>query len=409
MKKSSEDKNSIRRRIIGLGEDSIHKSYFPQLQQHISELEQQKKEIELKNFELTETMHALEKTQEQLIKSEKKYRILFENANDAIFIQNSDFKFVDCNAQALELYDIDSKEELLKKTPENISPTYQPNGEESIPVGKKKQMDALNGLPQTFEWVFLLKRDKPKHCLVSLNCFELSGKKYLQSIVRDVTEKKKLEHELGLATIKTEEKERIRFAKELHDGIGPILSTIKLYMQWLEETDDESHKKVIIEKANANIIEAIKSLKEVSNNLSPHILTNYGLVVAIEQFVERIIITGKIKISFQNNLTERFNSDIEIIIYRTVTELISNTLKHAEASQIRILLKKENTFLKLSYKDDGKGFDPDDKTLYKTGLGIHNIQNRVQNIGGSINIKSKPGQGFKLSLIIEDFEYNNGY
>lgn len=407
MSSSSENKDAVRRRIIGLGEESFHKSYYPELQKHILELQEQKEAVEQKNMQLVEIMLELEVIQEKLIKSENKYRTLFENANDAIFILDSEFKFVDCNIKAMELYGVNSKKDILFKEAIGMSPYQQPGGEISKEVGQQKLLDALEGKPESFEWVFTI-NSKTVICQVSLNPFELSGERYLQAIIRNITKTRVLEHELRLSTIKTEEKERVRFAKELHDGIGPILSTIKLYMQWLEETDDEQHKKLIIQKANTNIIEAIKSLKEVSNNLSPHVLTNYGLVEALQQFIDKLKDVSNIVFDFNSEISNRLNIDMEVMLYRVCTELINNTIKHAKANKIFISLEESGGMVKFHYKDDGVGFVLEEKLRKGAGLGLHNIQNRVQSLGGVIHLNTGLGKGFEVLINLEDLTFLNG-
>lgn len=399
MKKFSNQREDIRDKIIGLGKDSIHKSYFPELQKHISELEQKKKAVEEKNKELIQALVQLRKTQAELSKSEQRFRTLFEHANDAIFIHDTDFKLIDCNQTAEKLFQI-PRERLIGKLPDVFSPKYQPNGLPSKVFAEEKLRIALNDELQVFEWTMKDKENKPIHSIVSLKSFTMQGKKYIQAIVRDITHIKKLENELVTATIRTEENERARFAKELHDGVGPVLSTIKLYFQWLAETEEPEQRKVIIEKGNQNILEAINALKEVSNNLSPHILTNYGLVEGLAQFIRRINDTKAIQIKFKNNVSNRFDKEIETTLYRVITELVNNTLKHADATKINIALTQEERLLSVRFKDNGKGFSLKEINSNDAGLGLSNIRNRIQNLGGFLDIKSEPGKGTKTIIKI---------
>jgi PAS domain S-box-containing protein len=399
MKKSFNTKENIRDKIIGLGKDSIHKSYYPQLQQYIKELVEQKKAIEKKNTELVRTLVKLRETQNNLKKSEQRFRILFENATDAIFIHNSKFEIIDSNKTAEEIFGY-KREELLNQTPDMFSPNKQPSGDDSKKLASEKMNLALEGKLQVFEWAIYDINNTIINTLISLNSFKLGEETYIQAIVRDISQIKKLENELLTATVQTEENERARFAKELHDGVGPILSTIKLYFQWLAETNDETQRKVIIDKGNNNIEEAIRALKEVSNNLSPHILTNYGLGEGLQQFIERITSTGSINIDCNCDLAEaRFSKEIEITLYRVLIELINNTIKHAQASKIDINITKDNNTLNVSYKDNGKGFDLS-KIGPKSGLGIYNIRNRIQTLGGTIELNSEPASGFNVNIIL---------
>ncbi|NJO88156.1 MAG: PAS domain S-box protein [Chloroflexia bacterium] len=110
---------------------------------------------------------------------------------------------------------------------------------------------------------------------------------------RDITDKKEIDRRLLDAVISAEESERNRFSQELHDGLGPMLSTVKLYFQWLSETKDATKQNRISEVGLKNINEAIHAVREISNNLSPRILINMGLIVAIKHLCHQINETKK--------------------------------------------------------------------------------------------------------------------
>ena len=120
---------------------------------------------------------------------------------------------------------------------------------------------------------------------------------------------------------------------------------------------DEASRE-IVENTELVINEAIKSLKEISDNLSPHILNNFGLIRALNNFTNKINITKTICINLESDLKdERLDSNVEVVLYLVVCELINNTIKHARAKKINISLTKEGENLNIVYKDDGKGFD----------------------------------------------------
>ncbi|MFA5330089.1 MAG: histidine kinase, partial [Prolixibacteraceae bacterium] len=160
------------------------------------------------------------------------------------------------------------------------------------------------------------------------------------------------------AIIQTEEKERKRFAKDLHDGLGPLLSSVKMSVSSLAQMKHDEASREIVENTEIVINEAIKSLKEISVNLSPHILNNFGLVRALSNFANKINVTKTVQINLISDLKEeRFDNNVEVVLYRVICELINNTIKHANAKKIDISLTKNGKFLDIAYKDDGKGFD----------------------------------------------------
>jgi PAS domain S-box len=217
---------------------------------------------------------------------------------------------------------------------------------------------------------------------------------------RDITEKVNAENQLLGVTVEVEERERNRFSRELHDGMGPLLSTIKLYFQWLSDTDDIEKKKIITEKGNHSIETAIQTARELARGLNSQHLTNSGYIIAIQDFIRQINDTNKIQIKFKTNTNTRFNSFLETTLYRITTELLKNTLTYAQASVVEIGFVYDYTKknINFNYSDNGIGFDADKITKTYKGLGLMNIQQRVQIMKGKINIESKPGNGMKAFI-----------
>ncbi len=220
------------------------------------------------------------------------------------------------------------------------------------------------------------------------------------SILRDVTDRKMMDEKVLNAVIQTEERARSNFASELHDGLGPILSTTKLYVQTLCDTDDKEMLTKIADKANRTIDEAIQTLTEISNNLSPHILRNFGLIASVKSFIEKSKETTGLKFFFNANFNQRIEERIEITLYRVVVELINNTMKHAKAKNIVIKLNKDNNKILLNYADDGKGFDTKNLIEKRSGMGLFNIQNRINSLKGEIKMESEPEKGIRINIII---------
>jgi signal transduction histidine kinase len=213
---------------------------------------------------------------------------------------------------------------------------------------------------------------------------------------RNITEQKISDKKLLNAIIKTEEKEKSRFAKEIHDGLGPILSTAKLYIQSLKDEKDIKARNETLKRVFSTLEEAIASIKEISNNLSPHILRNFGLVKAIHTFIEKISLTQNLKIDFNTNLKNRIDENIETTFYRVIIELLNNTSKHAGATHITIDLNKTGTNLDFVYTDNGKGFDVKKASEKHKGFGLFNMQNRFSTLSGYIEITSQPNKGIKV-------------
>ncbi|MFY9151613.1 MAG: sensor histidine kinase [Prolixibacteraceae bacterium] len=220
--------------------------------------------------------------------------------------------------------------------------------------------------------------------------------------MKRVEDSRRLTEKMFLNTIiQTEEKERKRFAKDLHDGMGPLLSSVKMSVSSLAQMKHDDASREIVENTEIVINEAIKSLKEISDNLSPHVLNNFGLIRALNNFANKINITKTIRIKIESDLKdERFDNNVEVVLYRVICELINNTIKHAHAKKIDISLTKDNDFLSIVYKDDGKGFDVS-KIIDQpssSGMGFSNIYSRINSLKGEINIASEQKKGTLVTI-----------
>ncbi|WP_321322496.1 ATP-binding protein [Labilibaculum sp.] len=229
------------------------------------------------------------------------------------------------------------------------------------------------------------------------------GAFYIRRIfqLQDKVDKERKENEAKVlsAVIKTEEQERYRFAKELHDGLGPILSTIKMTNSALNKSAENSNNLQIIQKTDQAINEAIITVKEISNKLSPHILERYGLEKAIKTFIGGIQLTDQYRIQLNIQLCgKRFDYNVELILYRIIGELFSNTIKHASASKIDLSLLSYHQKLELMYSDNGIGFSPGSDPV--KGMGLSNIHTRVKSLDGTIEINSRKNEGVYLKIEI---------
>jgi PAS domain S-box-containing protein len=217
---------------------------------------------------------------------------------------------------------------------------------------------------------------------------------------RDITEKINAENELLNITIEVEERERNRFSRELHDGLGPLLSTVKVYFQWLAETSDVEKIKIITEKGNHYIETAIQTTHEVALGLSSLVLKNSGYVNTVLNFVETIKETRNLSIDFNFNTNDRFGYLLETTLYRITTELLNNTIKYASAAHVNIEFKyqKQIHLITFCYIDNGNGFDLASIEKSSKGLGLLNIQQRVILLKGMIKIETSPGNGVKVYI-----------
>ena len=224
--------------------------------------------------------------------------------------------------------------------------------------------------------------------------------KLFKYIARLNRQRQTLNKRILTAVLRTEEKARSRFSKELHDGLGPLLSSAKMSLSALAREERTPEQREIIDNTTYVIDEAIRSLREISNNLSPHVLNDFGLARGVQHFIDRSAAMHNVKIRFTTNLrTERYDTDIEVILYRVICELINNSLKHAACTNVNLSLSRAGTTLVLDYSDNGRGFDS--KAMMDCGMGLSNIDSRINSLGGTFDIDSAKGKGMHATIRID--------
>ena len=208
------------------------------------------------------------------------------------------------------------------------------------------------------------------------------------------------------AVLRAEERSRTTFAKELHDGMGPLLSSAKMSLSAMSTENMSEEQQQILKNTRFLIDEAIRSVREISNNVSPQVLSDFGLAHGLRNFLSRIAPLNVVNMAFNTNIDkERFDSNTEVVLYRVVCELTNNSLKHSGCSEIEISLMLRGTLITLEYRDNGCGFNPDEVT--SIGMGLSNITSRIDSINGSIEIKSQKGEGMSATASIETAAVDN--
>ena len=204
-----------------------------------------------------------------------------------------------------------------------------------------------------------------------------------------------LKQQLIEAVVETENNERRRIARDLHDGLGPVLSAINHYFQAFLDAKPET-REAIRNRLQMVISEAIDEVSRISHNISPHVLEKHGLITALNNLLAPLMANEKYEISFSSGFDERLDPKIELAVYRCITELITNTLKHAEATKISLDIGRKDGKLAICYTDNGKGFTA--SSGKRVGQGIPNITNRVESFGGTLLVVSSPNAGISVDI-----------
>ena len=212
-------------------------------------------------------------------------------------------------------------------------------------------------------------------------------------------EKKRVQQDRFRVVIETEDKERKRIAQELHDGLGQMLSTVRLLVSDMDETNTEP--KVV--RSLKVLDTTIEEVRTISHSMMPIQLINSGLTAAIKELAEMINATNKISIKLITEIDLILDEGVSIAIYRAVQEIINNSIKYSEASQISLSIAQERKVLRVIITDNGKGFDTK-RISESKGIGWSNIYSRMELIDGVVSIYSKMGEGTTVKLEIPLFE-----
>ena len=200
--------------------------------------------------------------------------------------------------------------------------------------------------------------------------------------------------------INGEEQERKRIAQDLHDGLGTLLATVKLQFNAVQNELPEIDANGSYQKADSLLDEACTEVRQISYNLMPAILQQYGLEFALQDLCEGISRVGSLEISFiPHGLDYPFDDLTAVSVYRIVQELVKNTLRHADATELIVQLSIEEAQLSIIVEDDGKGFNVAEK-LQNPGIGLQSIQSRLTLLNGKMEVESNPDLGTTFTIEI---------
>lgn len=338
----------------------------------------------------------LASTEEALLSSEKNFKFLFDYSSDEIFLADLKGKFIVVNKRACESLGYDHDELINMKFTDIKTPKYRdmvmPNIQKIIKLGM-----------HTYESEHLTKTGALLPVEMKSRIVNYNDQKAIISVSRNIAKRKATEQKMISMIIETEEKERKRFAADLHDELGPILSTLKLYTDLLKKDEFNKISRAEVLKNVDELSDlAIRTAKEISARITPTILHDFGLATAIQEFCKYIDKTGVISIQLNTDkYAVKTRSLVETVLYQSTKELINNTIKHASAENITIELRSTNNQIVLYYRDDGIGFDVDKQLDLSLGLGLNNIVNKVRTIKGNCDFLSKIGEGLMLVITVK--------
>jgi PAS domain S-box-containing protein len=320
---------------------------------------------------------------------------IFNSVSDMVFVLNHRGQITNINKAvtdrlgfALELLKEKNINELI---PEIIFT-------ESNPLNKIFDSRSTGIQIETF---FTSKKNKKIPVLLTIAGFKVKENKKPGYIVtaKDITNKKEAENLIIRTITETQEKERQRFAKDIHDSLGQQLSAIKFYISTIGSLTNDGKLIDILTKANNALLNVNSNVRSICFNLMPQTLETFGLLKAVTELCNQMTVPGHLSFVISGDKQVSLdNKSQEIAIFRIIQEFINNALKHGKASCILINFKKYKASLKIILEDNGIGFKLFDKK--ETGMGLRNVQSRIASYNGEIKITSSPGKGTKYELMV---------
>ncbi len=214
---------------------------------------------------------------------------------------------------------------------------------------------------------------------------------YSYSLIRQHRRSRRLFREKVAAEIHTLEKERRRLAEDMHDELGPVVAGIKLKLNSIDALSDID--KVTLEKVQENMSQLLNRLRAISNNLMPAVLMKKGLGPAVKALIDEFQGTRGLQIKLEMSELPELAAEVRTNLYRICQEIVGNTLKHAQATELNIRLSVDEHWLRLETKDNGIGFDQQEAATRSHSYGLHNLLNRTELIGGRMFLETMPGKG----------------
>jgi PAS domain S-box-containing protein len=351
--------------------------------------------------------------EQELKQSEEKYQSLIKHANDAIVSLNQTGKIIGFNKKAEEMFGY-SREEIIGK------PSYLLISQQT----QKKYKEALKQFQKTgtgidrenniLEGRGMRKKGKEFPVEYSYYTIDIEGEVIATAIIRDITTRKKEEEKtinyqqqlksLTSELILAEQKERQHFADFLHDEVGQQLFATRLQLEQLKDSLSSPENIKTLDNALNNLYQVMNQTRSLTSELSSPILKQLGLEKALEWLAEQTHKKYDILVTFEDDKEEKpLDDNTKLLLYQSVSELFTNIAKHAQTKSASISIKRDASNVQICVEDSGVGFlipngASSDANL-AGGIGLFRIKERLEPLGGQLNIKSQPNRGTQVILI----------
>jgi PAS domain S-box-containing protein len=337
---------------------------------------------------------------EALRAAERKYRQIIENAGEGIFQSTPEGCYLMANPALARMHGFSSPDELIRSRRDISREIYvDPTKRDEF-----KRLLEQHGVVRDFEHEMY--RKDGSRIWISVNARAVrdeTGKVlYYEGTAQDITKRKRAEEAARTYSrrlIEAQEAERRRISRELHDQVGQILTAVKINLHTLQQKCVAADIVASIEDNMRVIDEAVDQVRDLSVDLRPHLLDDFGLVIALRWYLGRQTKRcGVLAELITESLAEddRFPSELETACFRIVQEAVTNVVRHASASRVSVVIERAGAELTLWISDNGAGFDMRVLRNGAATLGLRGMEERAQALGGSFTIESAPQMGTEI-------------
>ncbi len=385
------------------------------------------------NVKLARLLAERDRLTDSLRESQEKLKAAMGSMTDAVFISDSDGRFIDFNDAFATFHRFTNKDECSKTFAEypDILDVFMANGKPA-PLDQWAVPRALRGESVTNAEYSLRRKDTGETWVGSYSFGPIRDKNgvIVGSVVvgRDITERKQAEESLrqlnetleqrvaertelaeararqlqalAMDLIEAEERERRRIADLLHDDLQQILAAARMQLQAVCETIPPEPMLASVEQL---LEESIGKSRRLSHELSPAVLQHSGLAAALKWLAEQMMDQFGLHVRLESNAAQQFdNAPLRVFLFRSVQELLFNVVKHSGVKSAQVVLSGSDGSLAVTVSDQGRGFNPDILESYTAtrGFGLLSLRERVRYIGGNLLIETSPGQGSRFTLTV---------
>jgi signal transduction histidine kinase len=342
------------------------------------------------SFWIIQDISDYKRIENSLEKTDKKYKKILQGSSDVVLILNHNLIIEEINQAGLKLLGFGEE---ISKSISFLSLIDDENA--------KLIQDTCNKKGKLTNYSLKLKNDVlDEETLVLLNFRNIPNENEYIVFMKDVSDELNI-HQLMLRTVvDTQEKERQRFARDIHDDLGQQLSALKFNLSALRSyIPNEQARELLIESENI-LIEANTSVRDICFDLMPKSLEKNGLIITIEEFIRKMEAMNHVEIRLVvEDVFPVLSDEKNVAFYRIIQEFINNSIKHGNSNKIQISFQTMKNFVIMHLSDDGKGFDIQNLNR-KNGNGMENIDSRAKAYNGVAQFNSKLGLGTSCEIKI---------